>query len=429
MWKIFEITVTVVETLYLFYFLYGNELKRSKISLFIAYISFTIFVIAMNSLGTSSYINVLAVILYITIVFRYFYKISNLKFLVNISIYMIILSISELLVMGLIMNIKQQYYTSVFFNASSFRVEAIILSKTLTIILLTVFKRHQLRKIQKFDYKEFILILMPMVIGLAITLFCIGTLISVNLDRNHYYTTILIIIPLLILFETISSVIFTDYYLKEKQKSLDLEAIHYREKCQMKYYKSKKETETEIRKIYHDLKNYMIYLKKCSPDDQAIDTLLEPLKVYESYIPTNNEILDTLINEKYRIAKNKHIEFDCIIDFTDGSFINPLDICAIFGNLLDNAIEGCKKIEDIERRYIDIKASTINNFIVVKIVNSKNEEILLSDNHVRTTKGDKRNHGYGLYSIKESIKKYEGEFSIVVNENEFIANILIPLNR
>ncbi|MEG2458070.1 MAG: GHKL domain-containing protein, partial [Bacilli bacterium] len=108
--------------------------------------------------------------------------------------------------------------------------------------------------------------------------------------------------------------------------------------------------------------------------------------------------------------------------------IDMIDISSIFSNLIDNAIEACKKINDNNReRYITIKSTFINGYLVVRCENSKINKILFKDNKILTSKNDKFIHGIGIESIKSSVKKYNGELKVKNYELKFIANIYFPI--
>lgn len=128
-----------------------------------------------------------------------------------------------------------------------------------------------------------------------------------------------------------------------------------------------------------------------------------------------------------RIAEEKQIIVNCVIDFTKGNFIEPLDICSIFGNLLDNAIEYYDRFKDCKNKYIDIKINTVNEFLVIKITNCLVSKIEMKNGKICTTKEKKNMHGIGLLSVKESVEKYDGYFNVNISESEYVATILFPL--
>ncbi|MGB8454694.1 MAG: GHKL domain-containing protein [Anaerocolumna sp.] len=428
--KVFDIMIIVIETLYLYYYLNDNDLKCSQGTLFAVYASYVGLIIVLNNIGISSSFKTVLGIFCIGFIIKFYYVVSNLRLFINLFIYVVILGISELLSIGIIMLAKNEYSTQVILNINHYQWNAVILAKTLTILLLIIFKRYQVKIMLKYSIKEFLFILLPMLLRILIILVYMSVLSDADIKISKYSSYMLVLIPLLILLETTCNTILTDAYINEKYRVIRLETIRYRKEYQVQYYQAKKENENEIIKIHHNLKNYLLYFKdNMRTDVRDIDKLLESLKKFETFVPTNNDILDTLINEKYMEASHKNIEVTCSIDFSKGNFMDPLDICDIFGNLFSNAIEACEKIEDCNKRYIDIKAKVMRNFLVIKVVNSMADQINILNNYVKTTKLNKKYHGIGLLSIKESVKKYGGNVNITSANNEFSVNILIPVNQ
>ncbi|MCU9807310.1 ATP-binding protein [Paraclostridium sp. AKS46] len=105
-----------------------------------------------------------------------------------------------------------------------------------------------------------------------------------------------------------------------------------------------------------------------------------------------------------------------------------LDVCSIFSNMIDNAIEACIKINDKDRnRFINIKGTIVNGFFVIKCENSKVNEVKFKDKNIKTDKRDSNLHGIGIKSIKTSVQKYDGELFIDYQDYIFTVKIYIPI--
>jgi sensor histidine kinase regulating citrate/malate metabolism len=109
-------------------------------------------------------------------------------------------------------------------------------------------------------------------------------------------------------------------------------------------------------------------------------------------------------------------------------YIQDTDICAIFANALDNTIEACIKIDNEVEKKIEVKATYMNEFAIIKFTNTKVNDIKFSDERIQTNKNDKKIHGIGLSSIKCIVSKYNGEVIVNYSDNEFILKIMIPIN-
>ena len=106
-----------------------------------------------------------------------------------------------------------------------------------------------------------------------------------------------------------------------------------------------------------------------------------------------------------------------------------MDICSIFGNALDNAIECEMKIPEKEKRLIHVTVSRQKSFLILRFENYYEEELQYKEGSLITTKKEKEYHGYGLKSIWYTVNKYEGAVSIDTKDNWFDLKILIPMKE
>ena len=114
----------------------------------------------------------------------------------------------------------------------------------------------------------------------------------------------------------------------------------------------------------------------------------------------------------------------------DGALLNRLhvaDICTIFGNARDNALESVVMIPDPQKRLIHVSVSAQKNFIFINISNTLGTDLIESEDSLLTTKEDKKNHGYGLKGIKYAAGKYGGHVAYKAEDGWFRLNILIPI--
>jgi sensor histidine kinase regulating citrate/malate metabolism len=122
--------------------------------------------------------------------------------------------------------------------------------------------------------------------------------------------------------------------------------------------------------------------------------------------------------------ENNNINFQHDITLPEKLHVSDVDLSIIIGNLLDNAVEACEKIEK-EERYINLRISYGYGKIDIIMKNSSINKIDIVSNHIDTTKLNKKNHGHGLENIKKTVEKYNGYFKIYNLNNEFITEILL----
>ena len=209
----------------------------------------------------------------------------------------------------------------------------------------------------------------------------------------------------------------------------ELRNIHSMLKAQYDKYRNYQDTFDMINMKYHDLKHQIAGLRAEMSEEQRqawLDSMEQELESYSPELETGNSVLDTLIAGKMMSCRAKKIKITCVADGNILDFMHVADICTIFGNALDNAIESVTLIEDSEKRLIHIAVSQKKNFVLIQINNYSENRIQLKNGYPVTTKADKGNHGFGLKSIRYTVEKYHGTITFGQNKNWFELKILIP---
>lgn len=194
-------------------------------------------------------------------------------------------------------------------------------------------------------------------------------------------------------------------------------------------YKNYQEVTDLINIKYHDLKHQIMALRnETNPEKRKewIDHMEEELSVYQPERQTGNQILDGVIDGKMPQIRNNHITFTVVADGSLLNFMHVTDICSIFGNALDNAIENVIKVEDIEKRVIHMEISKRKRFVYAEVRNYCEEVIQIKNGFPVTTKKDSKNHGFGIKSISYTTKKYNGTVQFEVKDHFFSIRLLIP---
>lgn len=195
-------------------------------------------------------------------------------------------------------------------------------------------------------------------------------------------------------------------------------------------YKQAREAMDVINYKYHDLKHHIIALRaaeNAEKRNEYLDQMEEELEDYESQNKTGNSIIDVVLTTKGLYCKKHGITMTCVVDGTLFEFMKTMDICSIFGNALDNAIECELKIPNKEKRLIHVSAYSQKNFLIIRFENYYEGEVHPGDDLPATTKEDPRFHGYGLKSLRYTVRKYGGEVDVSTKEQWFNLKILIPM--
>lgn len=211
----------------------------------------------------------------------------------------------------------------------------------------------------------------------------------------------------------------------------ELEVMNLLWKKEQEQYELSKENIALINQKCHDLKHQIRAIRNSSKEDieQYLMELEGTVQIYESIVKTGNEVLDTILTEKSLYCRERGITVSCVADGSQMDFINTVDLYAILGNALDNAIEAVEKFKHKEKRQIDVLIYRQQNFLVINVINPMKESLVYEEELPVSTKGDKRYHGFGLRSMRYLVKKYDGILHISEEDGCFSLKILMPVPR
>lgn len=237
---------------------------------------------------------------------------------------------------------------------------------------------------------------------------------------------------MLVLFLFVGVMLWQSYIVK-KNLSMKEREIRYQYvvKSQAAYFEGLLKDYTEIRKFRHDLKAHVMALVELATDskDQKIldyltsmDAKLERAGV-KSY--TGNKAVDAVINELAKHMEESKIKFEYEGVLRNREDIQDFDFCTIFYNVLQNAIEASKALEE-SKREVSIEVKNVGDKVGILISNNTILEKLPLDKEGRfTTKKDKENHGFGIQNIKDVVKKHDGIYEARVADSRYIVTIVI----
>lgn len=183
---------------------------------------------------------------------------------------------------------------------------------------------------------------------------------------------------------------------------------------------------------YHDLMHQMSDLREqISPEKKSIliNNIESELKEYNPFFETGNPVLDALLDSKRAICRKENITMTVVTDGKLLGFMHVSDICSIFGNALDNAIESVIMIPDKQKRLIHIEVTLQKNFLLIIFENACEQAVTITNGIPKTMKKDKLNHGLGTRSIQYTVQKYKGSAIFSMKDQWFLLRILIPLNQ
>lgn len=407
---------------------YWNKLffvKEKQIRIYLLLISMLVIAFIVNCRTNNSLILLLMTMIFSSILayinsykFSYSICISVIYCMANIFI--------EVLIGFLMISITNQTLSSVRFDPNN-RLFGAILAKFVLFVLTNV-TLYKLKKIAFKGIKRVIILLILPMISILI------------IYQTEYYfhtekTTETILYNYIVIFgliiSNISIFILLENDVQYEQKALKLTYYNEIYHSMLNHYKTLELSDIETRRMRHDMCNTFIALSGMAKNNETNQIIYfcnqqtEKLQhISKLSIDVGHPSINAMLSSKYLLAQNNNIKLTYTIKLPDNLFIDVVDLCIILGNLLDNAIEACCKIDttDTEARAIILKLETHNEYISLKLANT----IPISHTKNFTSlKTDTLNHGFGMTNIRIIASSYNGHIDYVFSDYIFEIYVLL----
>ena len=252
----------------------------------------------------------------------------------------------------------------------------------------------------------------------------------VSIDQRYEYMSLFFAMGILLLglIAPVFLIVFaTERILKSKNK--------YQESyltAELEYINQYKKQQTETRSFRHDIKNNLT-ITQMMIDEGHIEEAKEHIKdmlgnvssLSQKYA-TGDDMLDIIVSMKADRMEELGIGFtlDGVVD--GGLKMKPMDMCSIFANALDNAIEAAC---DCENPSVSLNIKRTDKFFIIKITNTTNGKVDINkvmSSSGYTSKKDKEQHGFGLLNIRHAVEEYNGVLKAESADDSFTLSIMMP---
>ena len=166
------------------------------------------------------------------------------------------------------------------------------------------------------------------------------------------------------------------FYYRLCQIRKEQESIALQNELLAKNYQVAKESYESNARLYHDMGNHFSMIQSYLADGKVeeartyLDRLGKDRAAYSVERFTGIEAVDYILSQKAELARQQNIETSIHAEYPKDCKIDPVDLCTILTNLLDNAIEACRKLPEASAKILSVTIRRINQFIIIQIANS-----------------------------------------------------------
>ena len=200
----------------------------------------------------------------------------------------------------------------------------------------------------------------------------------------------------------------------------------------------------EVQNIYrtmrgwrHDYHNHLqsmkAYVKMGEYErlGEYLALLEQDLDNVNQLIESGNVNLDAILNSKLSLALKNGIAVDYTAKCPKQLAVSDIDLCALIGNLIDNAVESCEKVVKAQEEgvkdipFLRLYIGVLKQQLYISVANATTETVRKSSSEYFTNK--RGNHGHGLKRIDLVVEKYGGYINRQNEPGVFVTEIMLPL--
>lgn len=221
------------------------------------------------------------------------------------------------------------------------------------------------------------------------------------------------------------------FYYRFREIQREQEYISRQNQLLEKNYQAAEESYESNARLYHDMRNHFSLIQNYLADGKVGEAqeYLEKISgsssagLIEQW--TGIEAIDYILSQKTTAARQQGIKTDINAEYPKDCKIDPVDLCTILTNLLDNAIEACIKQPEEVEKMLSVTIRRIHQFIIIRITNTSTSAPVIRNGRFVTSKQDRQHHGWGMKSVKAAIEKYNGTMEYDYSDLLFTVSIML----
>lgn len=359
---------------------------------------------------------------------------SNIILLFHSILLLVIMSLSELIVMGLFSAFSYNIYNKLSDYISLYAIS--FLSKLLYFVV-TYFISHKLSHIKdniRFSPYEMLTLIIVPVFSAFITLTVVYLFIFYEIKSPFNYMISLCCFFILL----INILVFSLYeHIKQKNAQIaELKLQSQRDADSAEYYRTLSEQDEQQKVLIHDIKKHLYAIADLNEHHETdkiaayLTRVLGSPELQHSVRVCDNDLLNSLICRYQKICLMKKIAFHIDIRSKCIDFVSYDDLSILFGNLMDNAVESAEKMAVNPFIELSVFRRENTNMTIITLIDSCRVNPIDKDgNLMRTKKPNPQFHGFGVKSIANVVKRYDGEMTFYYDDPSKTFHMIMMLRN
>lgn len=208
---------------------------------------------------------------------------------------------------------------------------------------------------------------------------------------------------------------------KQNQPEVDLLLLRQHMEMQQESMTALEQNFRMQRKSAHEFEHHIQVLRdllsqgEVDSAQEYLDRLRRNRSIHVISVSSNHPVIDVILNQKYQTARENEIRMQIQVNDLSQLKIPTDSLVVVLTNLLDNAIEACRRLEGYREIFCDVLC---DDGLYISIRNTS-EKVTVVDGKIPTSKQDSLSHGFGLLSVTYVLDELNAEYTFGYDEGWF----------
>lgn len=251
-----------------------------------------------------------------------------------------------------------------------------------------------------------------------------GILVYSENIRNVLFAVVLNLVSLLVTF-------IVAHLVRESNDQVLLRIENYKLNLQNLQYENLQNRIDETRRARHDLRQIITVIQACLKDEDT-ERLKTYIANYTKTLPADtpmsyceNYAVNALILYYADQCRCSGIDFQVSARYPPDSAVAETDAVILLGNLVENAVEACRR-QEYDPKVVKLNIQSTDDSVIITIDNTHDGKVNRQGKGFASSKGERT--GIGIATIQNIAARYNGIVKFECDDLMFHSSVLLQLN-